>query len=628
MMRTSVCVRETHRIRWSTRAKRAVERAVRKYVPDPRDNPLTELPMNSETYAKTHQQQEGSVRIGIRPGQSIEDYMAERDRKWLDQQRLILEQRIKDDNLPTTKDGLPFVGTGSREHYMDIDSANKLVHTPEPKDYELDEETVLLRRQLQVENEAEYRKFVAEAKRSDIAAEETRKRRRPHPSDPNYDPFKLTPGYRPQDSTALAQWLKRQRASGKSASGLSLQTKEGQERFYNEEKMATQYNANPFANRIESPRGMSMMRITAYSPDSVFINDREVIGSCIVTEKGYYHWNVGSFEEVNERTLAVLLHLYPVPDVVFLGTGRNLYFIDEDLRIAFQKRGTVIHCLTTPQACGHFGVQLSVSRRSALAIINPIPTNGYGVECFGDFVENDMFSLSDTQLGISPMRQFSPSLFRQNKVAEKYRAMQGTGIGPQYHQLSDGRLVRPGTSHTKLRPMLEPGETVDWEKLPSYYHWYPKEELHDYIENTTWREIKGRPTGEPLEKRLEKAMRGGTYEKDEAPAPDLMPWNSATIPITKFPHERNDEEIIVEDPKTGRIIGMERDTYERWKRMMEERRAGLLESDPVEYDQERYVTNKDGVVFDLSKMRYRPIFEGRWNPRRQQSTGRTNPIMT
>lgn len=627
-MKGSALLREQDRIGWGVRAKRAIQRNVRKYVPDPRDSPLTEHPMSAADYAKTTQQQEGSVRIGIRPGQSIEDYMAERDRRWLNTQRTELAHRVKDENLPTTKDGLPFFAVGSRDNYMDVDSANKLVHRPEPQDYEMDEETQLLRRQLMVEKEEEYRKFVAEAKRSDISMEETQKRRRPHPSDPNYDPFKMTPGYRPQDSVALAQWLKRQRESGKSASGLSLQTKEGQERFYNEEKMATQYNANPFANRIETPRGLASMRITAYSPDSIFINDKEVIGSCIVTEKGYYHWNVSSFEEVNERTLAVLLHMYPVPDVVFLGTGRNLYFIDEDLRLAFQKRGTIIHCLTTPQACGHFGVQLSVSRRTAMAIINPIPTNGYGVECFGDFIENDMFSLSDTQLGISPLRQFSPSLFKPNKVAEKYRETQGTGIGPQYHELPDGRLVRPGTSHTKLRPMLEPGETVEWEKLPSYYHWYPKEELHDYIENTTWREIKGKPTGDPVEKRLARAMNGDTYEKADSPTPDLAPWNSATIPITKFPHERNEEEIIVEDPKTGRVIGMDRETYERWKRMMEERKAGLPESDPVEYDQERYVTNKEGVVFDLSKMKYRPIFQGRWNPRRQQSTGRTNPIMT
>lgn len=627
---TRVGLSSSKKVDWKTRVKRLIQRKVRQYVKDPRDNPLNEMPMTADTYAKTQQQQEGSVKVGIRPGQTVESYMKERDERWMRQQQQGFSpyESLHGEPTHTLKNGLPFVAGGDREQYMDIESANKQVRLPEEKDYELDEETELLRRQLQVENEAEFRKFAAEAKRDNLMREDVRKRRKPHPSDPKYDPFKNTPGYRPQDSTALAQWLKRQRASGKTSNAISLQTREGQERFYNEEKMATQYFGNPFANRIEEPRGMSKMRVTAYSPDSVFINDKEVIGSCIITDKAYYHWNVSSFEEVNERTMALLLHLYPVPDVVFLGTGRNLYFIDEELRIAFQKRGTVIHCLTTPQACGHFGMQLSISRRSALALINPVPTNGYGVECFGDFIENDMFSLSDSQMGIPPTRQFSSSLFKQNKIAEKYRHLQGTGIGPRYHQLSDGRLVRPGTSGTKLRPLLEPGEEVDWEKLPSYYHWFPKEFLHDYIENTTMREIKGRPTGEAVEKRLAKQLKpDSAYLKEEGPKVDVMPWDSASIPITKFPHERNEEEIIVEDPKTGRIIGMERETYQRWLRMMKDRREGVPESDSVEYDQERFVTNKEGIVFDLSKMKYRPIYEGRWNPRRPSSTGRTNPIM-
>lgn len=68
----------------------------------------------------------------------------------------------------------------------------------------MDDEILLMRRQLQLENEANYRKFISEMKRKDISSKELEKRRRPHPSDPNYDPFKITPGYHPQDSTALA----------------------------------------------------------------------------------------------------------------------------------------------------------------------------------------------------------------------------------------------------------------------------------------------------------------------------------------------------------------------------------------------------------------------------------------
>lgn len=614
-------------IDWKTKLRRGLQRTVRKYVPDPRDAPITENPISAEAFEKA--QPEGSLKMGLRPGQTIPNYLKERDDRWKLERNLDIQGAADALKMSKLKDGTYFVPGDDRSSYDTLDTANASVKIPEAKDYEVDEEVILMRRQLQMENEVEYRKFIAESKRNDLQTQETSKRRIAHPSDPKYDPFKMTPGYRPQDSKALAQWLKRQRESGRSASGLSLQTKEGQERFYNEEKMATQYHANPFSTKIEDPRGFQRARVTAYTPDSVFINDKEVIGSCIITNNRYYHWNVSSFEEINERTLALVMHLYPVPDVLFIGTGRNLHMVDEELRIALQKRGTVVHCLTTPHAVAHFGMQLSVSRRACCAIINPIPTNSYGKECFGDFIENDMFSISDSQMGVPPMKQFSSALFKTNKVAEKYRHMQGTGFGPKYHVLSDGRLVRPGTSGTKLRPMLEPGEDVEWEKLPSYYHWYPKEQINDYIENTTWRENKGKTAGDPTENRLKKSLRGDDkiLSKHDIPRSDLMPWDSASIPLTKFPHERSDDEIVVEDPKTGRIIGMERSTYERFKIMMKERREGKPESDPVEFDQERFVTNKEGVVFDLSKISYRPIFEGRWNPRRPQSTGRTNPIM-
>ena len=69
-------------------------------------------------------------------------------------------------------------------------------------------------------------------------------------------------------------------------------------------------------------------------------------------------------------------------------------------------------------------------------------------------------------------------------------------------------------------------------------------------------------------------------------------------------------------------------TTSSWKVMMEERKQGKEPSSPVEFDQEALVTDKEGRVVDTSMMKYRPVYEGRWQPRRQSSTGRTNPIMT
>lgn len=595
---------------------------IHKYVPDPRRDPMTKRPVGYEDF-----KHDTAAIIGqekLREGETIEDYMKKRDAKWAERMK-IPKEMIEATGHPTRPDGSLFIPGETRETYMNIEDSTKLGVVEQQRRQQIDDEKVKLRRQLQVENEGDYRKFIAETKRIQMKEQETLKKRLPHAADPKYDPFKATPGYRPQDSKRLGLWLKQQRESGQTASGIPLDTKTGQERFYNEEKMATQYFANPFASRIEVPAGLPKMMVTGMSPDSFFIQDKEVIGSVIVTPTRYYHWNASEFEDINEKSLSLLLHIYPVPDVVFIGTGRNLHFIDEELRIKFLKRGTVVHCLTTKNAASEFGLQLSIRRRMCCALLPCIPTNSYKTECFGDFVDNDAFCYSDTELGIRAPRQCNPTLYRQNDAAEKYRHMQGTGIGPKYHMLPDGRMVRPGTSGTKLRPLVEPGEDIEWEKLPSYYHWFPKERLEDYIENTTWREIAGKPMGDPAEKRMRQILTADQPQPAlEQPKADVMPWDSESIPMMKWPHERDPENISVEDPKTGRIVGMRAPTFEKWKQMMKDRKEGKKPSVEIEFDQETIVSDQNGRLVDLTKTRYIPMYEGRFHPQRPSKTGRGN----
>jgi uncharacterized protein len=598
---------------------------VQKNIPDPRNDPSTKRLAGYESFKATG----GMHSVEGEPGETLDVYLKKRNEDWA-KKHVPSPALIREAGLTTRADGSLFQAgdTTERAQYATVDSQNKEIDRIKTEMSTVDEEKVKLRRQLQMENEEEFRKFMAESRRQELNDQATAKRRMPHPTDPKYDPFKITPGYRPQDSSKLASWLQRQRASGQAHSGASLNGKEGQERFYNEEKMATQFHANPFSHRVEVPSGLPKIEISAISPDSFFISDQEVIGSIICTPTRVYHWNASTFEDINKRTLSLLLHLYPVPDILFIGTGRNLYHIDEDLRIEFMKRGTVVHSLTTKDATSVFGLQLSLKRRVCCAALACVPTNGFGKECFGDFVENDAYCLSDTALGIRAPRQFNPYLYRSNKVAEKYRHMQGTGFGPRYKQLPDGRLVRPGTSGTKLRPMLEPGETPDWEKLPSYYNWFPKERLEDYVENTTYREMETKSRRLVSEDtRLQHIMKGEQpINRDtEQPQAELMPWDSATIPLPKWQFERNEgREHLVNDPKTGRLVGMNKKTFDAWRSMMKAREEGKEPEQEVEYDQERYVSDRRGRIQDTSKARYIPLSEAKWHPHRAESSGKQN----
>lgn len=605
---------------------------VQKNIPDPRNQEGNkDRPLGYENFGR---EQGFGVDMGEK-GETLEEYIQKRNERWM-KKNAPPPELAKAQGLTTRADGSLFVAgdSTSREMYDSIASQDKALEQLKTDAAKIDDEKRKLRKQLQMENEEEFRKFMAEARRNEINEQQTAKRRMPHPSDPNYDPFKITPGYRPQDSSKLASWLDRQRKSGKAHSGASLATPEGQERFYNEEKMATQYHANPFANRIEMPAMTPKIEITAISPDSFFIKEQEIIGSIIATPTRVYHWNASTFEDINKRTLSLLLHLYPVPDVVFIGTGRNLYQIDEELRIEFMKRGTTVHCLTTKDATSTFGLQLTHKMRVCCAALACVPTNGYGRECFGDFIDNDAYVLSDTALGIRPPRQFNPHLYRTNKVAERYRHMQGTGKGPRYMQLPDGRLVRPGTHGTKLRPMLEPNEKPDWENLPSYYNWFPKERLEDYVENTTYREIdqahrefEHTNTNSTDEKRTRTILKGQQpmSKDDELPEAELMPWDSATIPLPKWQYERNPDGALLKiDAKTGRMVGMNKKTFDRFRMMLDERERGLEPSDPVEYDQERIVSDRHGRLQDLKQAKFVPLNEGNWHPQKAQSSGKQN----
>lgn len=597
---------------------------VQQNIPDPRNDPMAQRPVGYENYKKM-----GITEQANTP-ETMEDYLKQRHEKWT-KSNLPEASALSQAGIKTREDGSLFL-TGNdtkRDMYQTVEAQNQELAKVKVTSSEVDDEKQKLRRQLQLENEQEFRKFMAEARRTELTEQAAAKRRMPHPADPKYDPFRATPGYRPQDSSKLASWLDQQRKSGKAYSGARLATPEGQERWYNEEKMATQYHANPFANRVEIPPMLPKVELTGMSPDSFFVKDQEIIGSILCTPTRVYHWNASVFEDINKRTLSAILHLYPVPDVCFIGTGRNLYHIDEELRIEFQKRGTVVHCLTTKDACSNFTMQLTHRRRMCLAALSCIPTNPYGKECFGDFIENDAFCLSDTALGIRAPRQFNPYLYKVNKVAEKYRHMQGTGYGPRYMQLPDGRLVRPGTHGTKLRPMLEPNEEPEWDKLPSYYNWFPKERMEDYVENTTYREIQ---QGAANRKEADLARvthlhseHQEVHTADELPQADLKPWDSATIPVPKWQYERNEDGVhLVDDPKTGRVVGMNKPTFDKWQRMMKARAEGREPDEEVEYDQERIVAARDGRLMDTSRVRYVPTSEARWHKEKTQSTGRPN----
>jgi NADH dehydrogenase [ubiquinone] 1 alpha subcomplex assembly factor 3 len=97
---------------------------------------------------------------------------------------------------------------------------------------------------------------------------------------------------------------------------------------------------------------------------------------------------------------------------------------------------------------------------------------------------------------------------------------------------------------------------------------------------------------------------------------DLAPWDSNTIPLMKWPHEKF-EDITVFDTKSSRLVGMNHDTFEKFKKMMADRKAGKEPEEEVEFDQERIVADQKGKLYDLSKNRFVPQNDARYHPYRR-----------
>ena len=213
MLRRSLLLRQKNqqnevRRGWKGKILDGLSKTINKYVPDPRRDPMAERPVGYEDFKSD---KHAHFTPDYNEGETLEDYMRQRNERWV--------KKNMGDNLPPTKemreergfhdrpDGGIFIQTGSKELDVNVDAQNIKMKEILSQSAEVDEEKMKLRRQLQVENAEEYRKFVSEMKRSELQEQQSMRRRMPHPADPKYDPFKNTPGYRPQDSTKLASWL-------------------------------------------------------------------------------------------------------------------------------------------------------------------------------------------------------------------------------------------------------------------------------------------------------------------------------------------------------------------------------------------------------------------------------------
>ncbi len=87
-------------VTWTTKMRHKLLEVVRKNVPNPRDNPVTERPVSQAKHDSMYPE---GMKIGPRPGEPIDEYMLNRDKKWIKEQSDTVNAMLKANNMDTPR---------------------------------------------------------------------------------------------------------------------------------------------------------------------------------------------------------------------------------------------------------------------------------------------------------------------------------------------------------------------------------------------------------------------------------------------------------------------------------------------------------------------------------------------
>jgi uncharacterized protein len=107
--------------------------------------------------------------------------------------------------------------------------------------------------------------------------------------------------------------------------------------------------------------------IRAYSDGEIVINDKCIRHSVIVTPDTIRPWEPRSLAELEPSHFAAFESWHP--EVVLVGTGRQLRFPPPQYTVDLLARGIGVEIMANDAACRTFNILLSEDRRVLLALL-------------------------------------------------------------------------------------------------------------------------------------------------------------------------------------------------------------------------------------------------------------------
>jgi uncharacterized protein len=110
--------------------------------------------------------------------------------------------------------------------------------------------------------------------------------------------------------------------------------------------------------------------IRAYRDGEITINDKIISQSVVITPDSIRLWEPRSIEELTTVHIDQLAELEP--EIVLIGTGKQLLFPSLALTATLQIRGIGVEVMTHDAACRTFNILLAEDRRVLAALMmNP-----------------------------------------------------------------------------------------------------------------------------------------------------------------------------------------------------------------------------------------------------------------
>lgn len=111
-----------------------------------------------------------------------------------------------------------------------------------------------------------------------------------------------------------------------------------------------------------------ILLIRGYRTDGISIGDDTFSGSLILSPVRLIdNWHARSLDDLTERDFERMLELDP--EVVLLGTGRNLVFPQKSLTLPLIQRSVGLEVMDTPAACRTYNILASEGRQVVASLI-------------------------------------------------------------------------------------------------------------------------------------------------------------------------------------------------------------------------------------------------------------------